>query len=124
MGTDERRLGGKVRENGLREGDHVKGNKRGTCQHQGHATDQHVHPCEFPGDGMVLSLEHVGQSPDRAFLLTAAATLSNSELRTSLALSVLAKLISKRTLSPSTTNWIMPPRRENPGISLTGRTPA
>jgi len=43
-----------------------------------------------------LSLEHVGQSPEPSvFFLTAAATLSNSELKTSLALSAVAKLISK-----------------------------
>src|SRR5438876_11726635 len=124
IGTDDLSLRGKIPQHGLPEGDHVKGNKRGTCQQQCHAADQHVHPCEFPGDGMVLSLEHIGQSPDRAFLLTAAATLSNSELKTRLALSAVAKLISKRTLSHSMTNWIMPPRRENPGISLTVRTPA
>src|SRR5713101_3710223 len=124
IGTDDLSLRGKIAQHGLPESDHVKGNKRGTGQQQRCAADQHVHPCEFPGDGMFLSIEHVGQSPDRAFLLTAAATLSNSELRTSLALSVLAKLISKRTLSPSATNWIMPPRREKLGISLTVRTPA
>src|SRR5260370_88978 len=124
IGTDDLSLRGKIPQHGLPESDHVKGNKRGTSQQQCRAADQHVHPCEFPGDGLFLSLEHVGQSPDRVFLLTAAATLSNSELRTSLALSALAKLISKRTLSPSATNWIMPPRRENPGMSLTVRTPA
>src|SRR2546427_5882095 len=124
IGTDDLGLRGKIPQHGLPESDQVKGNKRGTCQQQCSAADQHVHPCEFPGDGVFLSIEHVGQSPDRVFLLTAAATLSNSELKTSLALSAVAKLISKRILSPSTTNWIMPPRRENPGMSLTVRTPA
>ena len=72
---------------------------------------------------MFLGLEHGSQSPDRELLLTAAATLRSSELRTSRALSALARLISKRTLSPSRTNWIMPPRRVKPGMSLTVRTP-
>jgi len=57
------------------------------------------------------------------FFLRLRATLSNSELKTSLALSAVAKLISKRILSPSTTNWIIASPREA-GISLTVRTPA
>src|SRR5580692_9805860 len=70
---------------------------------------------------MVLEFEH-HQSPDPAFLLTVVATLSNSELRLSLAFSALARLISKRTRLPSRTNSIMPPRFEKPGMSLTVRT--
>jgi len=52
----------------------------------------------------------VGQSPDEEFLLTVVATLSSSELKVRPACCTAARLTSKRTLFPSRTNWIMPPR--------------
>ena len=71
---------------------------------------------------MVMDSGHVCQSPDEEFLLTVVATLSSSELKVRPACCTAARLTSKRTFFPSRTNWIMPPRWENCGMSLTVKT--
>src|SRR5882724_10642023 len=50
------------------------------------------------------------------------ATFNSCELRVRPARSAHVRLTSKRTLFESTTNWTMPPSRENSGMSLTVRT--
>src|SRR5580693_1877663 len=71
---------------------------------------------------MLLDFGHSGQSPGEEFLLTVVATLSSSELKVRPACCTAARLTSKRTFFPSRTNWIMPPRWENCGMSLTVKT--
>src|SRR5260370_9087640 len=64
----------------------------------------------------------VCQYRDEEFLLSVVATLSSSELKVRQACCTAARLTSKRTLLPSRTNWIIPPRWENCGMSLTVKT--
>src|SRR2546426_2392081 len=124
IGRDNLGLDRQLSRDHLSKRNQIVGKKGSTSQYQRGTAHQHVHPRQLLGDGTAQDSEHFFHSPDYELFLTAFATFSNSELNVRLAFWAAVKLISKRTLLLSKTNWIMPPRCKNSGISLTVRTPA